>query len=294
MSSRESIQVAVAAAFVATIVACRTADAPKAWHGASAEVGERASSTGVEHRTREALDPSTAWAGQYAGHFGVDSNESLELTPDARFALHTEGLHAGPRSLGRWRLDGDLIRFDFASDAPAAGDWFYAKGLVPVRWGDRRYLLRPSELPAFCNSVNNGTESAHRSRSFFVDHGECRVSGLPELPTEFAERLRAAPLTTRVARVIDEPVPDEEPSRSGWTRTRVQLDAGSRDGLRTWTELFVVEPEMSGWVELARIDDESSEAIIRFESRDGSTPWKGAILSTRPKPQDPRRAQNSN
>ncbi len=39
--------------------------------------------------------------------------------------------------------------------------------LIPVRWGERRYLIYAEELSEFCKSIENGVEPRNKSNGDF-------------------------------------------------------------------------------------------------------------------------------
>jgi hypothetical protein len=96
---------------------------------------------------------------------------------------------------------------------------------VPVRWGDRRYLIPEKERLLFCSAVNQGASPRYmRSGPFSLRDAERRKApeGLPEVPPEWASFLLQKPVGGAITAVLANHV--------------AMLSAGARDGLKAGME----------------------------------------------------------
>ena len=105
------------------------------------------------------------------------------------------------RAVGTAFLSNNLVAF--VADHPR-----YARDpVLPVKWGERQYLIRPDEIAEFCSAVNLGSEPRESSRGEFLLRDEDwkkPVKGRPELPAEFQKHLFTKPPAGKVTEVIDE------------------------------------------------------------------------------------------
>jgi hypothetical protein len=99
--------------------------------------------------------------------------------------------------------------------------------LVPVKWGERQYLIRASEMTNFCSAINLGAEPRDSYIGKFLmreNDWMIPVSGRPELPAHLAKYLLEKPLTGKVTEVIDQ--------SSAW------INLGREHGLEVGMELL--------------------------------------------------------
>ncbi len=93
--------------------------------------------------------------------------------------------------------------------------------LIPVRWGERKYLLQESRIADFCNDVNSGREASMPSGARWIQCRQGGVSGKPQLPAPFQAYARDEPLEAKVL---------EKGSRLGASPLLV-LDVGRAHGV---------------------------------------------------------------
>ena len=92
---------------------------------------------------------------------------------------------------------------------------------VPVRWGERLYLLHDDEGADFCAAIHRGWEpTKDQCGLFYLREGDWRkpAPGRPELPGRFQGFLLSSPLEAKIARILD--------------NGAAVVDAGSEDGFR--------------------------------------------------------------
>jgi hypothetical protein len=213
-------------------------------------LGEFGLPTDVELRRRAVLGELATlrnheWAGEYFYSEGEATNVRLVLAPGAGAAiwwngcLGLYGAEQGPVEMG---ADG-VLQLDLPPQSVEEFARFPTR-LLPVRWGERRYLVEPTKLVEFVNEVNSGFEPrSHSWGSTFLKVGdeEKPVAGLPELPQRQLTLIRNESLVVHVLAV--ERLPDDPPMLAGideaWCerRYRLTLDRGVSDGLVAGVEL---------------------------------------------------------
>jgi hypothetical protein len=130
------------------------------------------------------------WAGRYYFGDGLGANVSLWLAPKAGFLYQWHGcLGLYDRNYGgAVEEPNGTIRLSFELDGSRiAGEY------IPVRWGERRYLVTKDEMEGFCEDVNSGREPRSGMHgSVFLRRGdeERRVDGLPSVPAEYRGLLK--------------------------------------------------------------------------------------------------------
>jgi hypothetical protein len=210
-------------------------------------------------REIESLGPH-AWAGEYvADNYercgSVEERESISIAPRGGF-VWTYQL-AGNHPAARFAY-GDVvsasansIRVDVASDRGIRHDrgerWRtlnFPLELIPVRWGERRYLVPANRVVELCNDYNWGCS---RMRYFLPLLGggsnsdeRDRVDGVPILPPPYARWVLSTPIRARVT-ALSEPKVVESFSTSHPPEFTYEcgglIDAGALDGLVPGMEL---------------------------------------------------------
>jgi hypothetical protein len=183
-----------------------------------------------------------AWAGTYYRGDGLGLNWLLELSPWGRYhftwdtcqgtfknlrgVLHWEDdvLKVGGDDLlparSRWSggilgrgasttRDAGLSALDRLREILSEPPW-HPPGMVPVRWGQRRYLVLKSEGLEFCNLVSRGLEPrtiAHGEVLLAVGDWNLPAPGLPEVPLAWTKYLltRAEPEPRRLEPEAEHP-----------------------------------------------------------------------------------------
>lgn len=216
-----------------------------------------------------ALGPSHPWAGFYdtGVFFG---GTTLALAPKSGFWVNTNSDVdiLGQTLVGRLEKTG--AEFRFARDSGTFDlDYFqFDKGLTLVPWGERRYLLRPSQLVEFINDINAGLEPTYdRTEQLFMmrdGDDELPVSGVPDLPASVKPLLRRRPIEARILSV------------DGST---IVLDAGRRQGVIPGLELHPRGKDRDGDATVREVFVSSSIAGLSMSSK--AAPAPGWTLSTR-------------
>ncbi len=134
-----------------------------------------------------------AIVGDYYFGDGLGINCYLHIKPEGRFSFLWRGcLGVYGKSEGLTRLVNDHLIL--APDEPDAkpddptGFGGTSTDFVPVRWGDRLYLVPAKYGEAFSNQVNRGWEPrANAHGRFYLREGdwEKKATGLPNLPAEW-------------------------------------------------------------------------------------------------------------
>ena len=192
-----------------------------------ADVEKRASDVRVELKTLS----HHAWAGDYYQGDGLGANVRLVLAPKTGVAATWHGclgLYGANAGAVTQSSDGTLeFQFEYPNEKGFGG---FPDHVVPVRWGDRRYLLAPTQMADFVAAINHGREPRPQAWGTFLlaDGDESRrVSGLPDLPAEYRDAIRSTPVLARVLTV--EPLGNESRFESSCDR-RYRLHVAVADG----------------------------------------------------------------
>lgn len=230
-------------------------------------------SLGKIRTERAALGREHPWAGRYETH-----DQTLELSPESGYVFRQfyHGVeHDAERGYFR-EADGILF-------APQSEDRGFRRGLLPVRWGRRRYLISKDELKEFANRINQGGEPRYDVPGFFLlragDEG-VPADGFPVLPEPERGLLLEKPLDATIVKVgLDHVRPEESAASDGDRDTTIILGVGRKQGARPG---MVLHPEGGHWgdAEIKSVNELSSLAIFHRRSGDAS-PKAGWKLSTR-------------
>jgi hypothetical protein len=229
------------------------------------------------------LNRQDDWAGEYYFGDGLGVNVSLALAPNNGFVFSWTGC------LGLYDLNyGDIafsdgaVKLLFKHPNERRGFQGIAPELLPVRWGERHYLIAADDVVKFTNAINSGTEPntwrGGPSTEFLLRQGDekKKVFGEPNLPNQYLSYLLKKPIQTKISSIVE--------TRTEQSRrvTSILLDAGSANGLQVGMELYVHKPSKV-WVTatVTRVDEHSSRAVIEQEMTDPS-PASTWIFSTKP------------
>lgn len=205
----------------------------------------------VQERQRAIEEESAAlggdhpWAGAYYDGDGLGANRRWLLAPSNGVAVTWHGclglygfnegsIHAQP---------GGSLRFGFQWPNEPGGFQQFSEEVVPVRWGERRYLIAGDRLVEFVNAINHGREPRSEPRGSFplrVGDETKPVSGLPNLSAQMQRLIRATPVEAAIVAV--EEIASRSTELSCDRRYRVRLDRGALDGLAVGLEMKVVAP----------------------------------------------------
>jgi len=153
-------------------------------------------------------------AGEYYQGDGLGLNMTLVINSTGTFTYHAAGCvrtYADIKARDFMR-NGMLV---LTSEGSASETPF-----LPVRWGDRLYLIDPDGIVGFANAVNAGHEPRMKAQGvFYLRNGDWNkpVTGGPRLPAAYREYLLAKPIEAEVLGMDDE--------------GNVELSAGRRQGL---------------------------------------------------------------
>jgi hypothetical protein len=154
-------------------------------------------------------------AGEYYQGDGLGANLTLVVKPAGSFSFQAAGCLRTYTDVTAKALlrNGMLV---LASDRAGSESRF-----LPVRWGDRLYLIEPERLVAFANAVNAGHEPRMKAQGvFFLRSSDWNkpVTGGLRLPVMYRDYLLPRPVEVRVLRVLD-------------AEENLELSAGRRQGL---------------------------------------------------------------
>lgn len=215
-------------------------------------------------------------AGTYsAGHnFG---GSSITLEADGTYFQNSGACTMAIKESGTFVLVDELVRFTILKytgvkfsdeskeydlfDAQARKEFFDYRDekveplkteftLLPVKWGERIYLLDKDDLQNFANAINLGLEPRTEMRSepyfgsFFLRESDLAksVSGKPSLPAEWQSFILTKPITAKIVALEDQ------------DKTKVAtINKGSRDGLKVGMKLLAKGEEPSPWSKTGEI-----------------------------------------
>ena len=222
---------------------------------------------------------TAGWAGGYYQGDGLGVNISVELAPESGFAFTWHGC------LGLYDLNYGSVaekdgRLELAFQFPNDQDGYRGLGpvLVPVRWGERRYLIADDELLRFVNDVNGGLEprgDVHGSNLLRRGDEAKPVEGKPELPKEAAELLLDQPVEGTLVTVHESSI--ETIDEWKFRMTVATIDRGADDRLRVG-HLLHFNGRESGWADATVIELFAHSARIRIRA------WEGEKAAPMPKP----------
>ncbi len=122
--------------------------------------------------------------------------------------------------------------------------------LLPVKWGERLYLIDEGDLRRFCNAINLGLEprsgliSDPYYGSFFLRESDLEKStaGEPKLPAEWLPFLVSESLTATIIAIETQ------------DKTQIAtIDRGSHDGLKVGMKLLGKEQEQFLWSRVGEV-----------------------------------------
>jgi hypothetical protein len=219
----------------------------------------------------------SGWSGSYYLGNGYES-ESFSLAPGSGFVYE-------------WWSDTGLVDRNFGSVTSGitslSFNRFYKDEhhkygglpveLMPVRWGERMYLLPPNELVRFCNLINSGREPREKQRgSVFLREGdeEKSASGLPDLPTSLSKYLLQEPIGATIL-TAERPVFLKNDGWEYWSTT-VTLSDGTGEGVLPGMAFHVRDPDiLEFWpIKATACSDHISTAVMNDPDTTPSVGWK--------------------
>jgi hypothetical protein len=226
------------------------------------------------------------WAGEYYCGDGLH-NSYVYIAPRAGFLFIYRGdiglpyANHGPVE----QRDG---RLHLSLTPPLEGDNFYwdlSKTLIPITWGERKYLVQSERLIDFCNQVNEGREPRQDVYGFsLLRRGDekMKVTGTPVVFREVAPYLLAKPVE---ASIIGVGKPVTSPGKAVTKVViSVSLNRGRKAGLLPGMTLWVVSPcNVFDDVTITKVDDERSEGAITRYPLPGAWSLLSYFLDASPK-----------
>ncbi len=211
-----------------------------------------------------------AWAGVYYQGDGVGVNATLTLAPQSGFVFIWRGcLGVYDRNYGGVTTsEHGTLQLVPKFENDRRGFQGVASELIPIAWGDRRYLVPVKKVTEFCNAVNSKREPRTQMRGFFFlrrgDH-EKPARGVPEIPEEYQAYLLKEPILAEIVEVHDT---DVEEGVGGWVfrSTTVTLNVGHAEGVLPGMSFRVYEPKEGILCRAARVlsvGEKTSRALIR-------------------------------
>jgi len=208
----------------------------------------------VEFARRQAeikaeLDGGTAadWAGEYYLGDGMSANVAIVMAPDHGFAsiwMGCAGVYG--RSFGSVTQQGDrlLLNHEVPNQPGVFGN--FPNVLVPVRHGERLYLVGEEQAVQFVNAVDKGSDPCEDScpEVFLRLNASYQTSGIPDVPSLTHMNQLELALFARVIRVI-EPDLGAVDGAFRWRKAKIELDAGQDDGVFEGLEFY---SSTAGWI----------------------------------------------
>lgn len=229
------------------------------------------------------LGPEHPWAGHYYAGDGLGFNTAIALAPKAGYVFYRFG-DGGPWSEAEI---GSIAETKSGVQArrPCARELL--EPLIPVPWGERRYLIPRDELKDFANAINLGDEPRTMAQgSYLMRDGDesLPADGRPFLPAEASALLRDRPLDAKIIGVgVDTYKSFQIEPGLVWktTGTLVLLDIGRHQGALPGLEL---RPQSHGIGKavILRVGDKSSTAMFWRDDMTPDRPARGWLVSTRP------------
>lgn len=194
-------------------------------------------------RTEALTKDQPDWAGEYYFGDGLGVNVDLALAPRNGFTFTWNGcLGLYDLNYGDISVANETITLNFTFPNQREGFQGIEPTLVPIRWGQRHYLIPVNKMLDFANAINSGTEPSDlwggRSGSFLLKNGDEKnpVEGRPNMPAEYLAYLLEKPVEATITSVGDSHVTES------WRYTAVTLNAGTVDGLKKGMEMHVFSP----------------------------------------------------
>jgi hypothetical protein len=220
----------------------------------------------------------TALAGVYDS--GISA---LTVTREGRFSVEFLGCGmtmsgVNYREYGGARLKAGHLILTPEQPIDPRGPKVRVSDLVPVRWGERQYLVLEEYKKAFCNGVNSGDLNAFHS---FLRRGDKdkKASGMPVVPKEWVSLLLKKPIDGKIIEVFDSNPARLLRGRAGAAaflghmieacenpRARVNLgtERGVWKGMRLW-----VDPAEYGLLEVLEVDELTCIVALARQERPG-------------------------
>ncbi len=165
-----------------------------------------------------------ALAGEYClGVYRGGRGWCLSILPDGRYSLMWSCcVGVGYRESGSVKRVGEFV---VLSAAEMTDEWRMARVFRPVDWDCRTYLIPAEKFPELIEAIVNADEPRIGPGKFYVKNLDQPVTGIPELPQEWAECVRKRLVIGTVVEML--------------AGGRARIDRGSADGIVLGSELTV-------------------------------------------------------
>lgn len=210
-----------------------------------------------------------SWSGGFSG-------EELKLRKDGTFKLNMGSCLWGGEWEGSFKLENGFVvlspkryrRMFGQGDKFKDEDKLTITHFLPVRWGERLYLIEKGSILGFVNFINLGREPEREegigAGLLRVGDGNKRVTGFPDLPQRWQEFLLEKPLYGKILSV-------EKGGKAAW------VNLGSQHGLKRGMVLAAKD----GWYAKFEVV-EVEEQRARIENKQFVYEFKvGVAVSTR-------------
>lgn len=206
------------------------------------------------------------WAGEFAYGDGMGVNVRVVLAPKNGFVFTWHGcMGLYDINYGTVEVRNGRVFLDFALPNMEQGFEGLAGEFLPVRWGDRVYLLAERETREFANAINAGFEPGQGTSGRFLlrSGGEQKVpAGRPDLPAEYLGYLLDKPIDAVVLSVLENNARSDEKTGFNYRSKKVQIDVGKQAGVWEGMAFHDVAPKATGETfRVTRVDEFTSIAV---------------------------------
>jgi hypothetical protein len=168
------------------------------------------------------------------------------------------------------------LRLSFTFPHDREGGLGIAEELVPIAWGERKYLMPAKEIVHFCNLVNEGSEPRNEIHGFcLLRYGDekKKVTGLPAVPKQYERYLLSKPIETEIIEV-GKPITDPGDGDVKGVETRITVKHGSKAGLLPGMKLNFIDPDTHDDIVLDKVEEDRSEGVLTRYQLSG---WIGLL-----------------
>lgn len=214
------------------------------------------------------------WAGSYYYGDGLGVNEYVSIAPKAGFAFEWHGcLGLYDRNFGPLEFHGRELRLQFQFPNSREGFQGLHESFVPIRWGNRQYLVAVEEIVELCNAANQGETDPHLLLKESCD--DPKVFGKPDIPEEYSAYLTDPPIQAAVTSV-GEPEIVHRYEQQYYRDTPLTLDAGTTAGVLVGMEFTLLNSGVAIRATVTAVRQDSCEAIVRQDEEDTppTASWK--------------------
>ena len=145
------------------------------------------------------------WAGHYYLGGGTGVNIYLDISPKSGFVLEWQGcMGRYDRNYGKVKVENGIIYLEFEIWNMKQGFQGFDSQYLPVKWGEKRYLIPSEDIIGFCNNINHGREPRTGCwGSFFLNEEDYdkKVQGLPDIPEKYKPYILKKPINAKIVKV---------------------------------------------------------------------------------------------